>query len=237
MKQITQIGATTEEAISLALQKLGVARDQVDIEIVQEGKKGFLGFGTRPAEIIVTIKEQQVDVKEVTVPKLSESNQMDTQTTLPVADEKPTFKATIQYIKSIAAEMGVSDVDISVTEDGKQVYFQLESSKAALLIGKRGQTLNALQQLAQLMLNQEVKQFKVAHINVGDYREKRKLALEALANRIADRVTVTGDRHSFEAMPSYERKIMHNVLAHRIDVETHSEGREPNRYLVVEKVQ
>lgn len=227
MKQITQIGATTEEAISLALQKLGVARERVNLEILQEGKKGFLGFGTRPAEIRVTLLEEP--------PVETESLQDIEEPDEPIQAVDPLI-AVGQYLRSIAVEMGATDTTVEVREKGKQVHFQIESEKAALIIGKRGQTLNALQQLAQLMLNQEVKQFKTALVDVGNYREKRKESLKQLAERTANKVADTNITYKFEPMPSNERKILHNALAHRLDVETYSEGKEPKRYLVVKKL-
>lgn len=227
MKQITQIGATTEEAISLALQKLGVARERVNVEILQEGKKGFLGFGTRPAEIRVTLLEEP--------PVETESLQDIEEPDEPIQAVDPLI-AVGQYLRSIAVEMGATDTTVEVREKGKQVHFQIESEKAALIIGKRGQTLNALQQLAQLMLNQEVKQFKTALVDVGNYREKRKESLKQLAERTANKVADTNITYKFEPMPSNERKILHNALAHRLDVETYSEGKEPKRYLVVKKL-
>ncbi len=228
MKQITQIGATTEEAISLALQKLGVARERVNLEILQEGRKGFLGFGTRPAEIRVTLIEQP-----------SEEKHVEPQSAPPVETPRQTVDpllATGQYIQHIAQAMGAEDTTVEVREQGKRIHFQVESAKAALIIGKRGQTLNAIQELAQLMLNQEVKQYKTALVDVGNYRAKRKEALEQLAHRVADRVADTGATHKFEPMPAMERKILHNALAHRLDVETYSEGKEPRRYLAVKKL-
>ena len=227
MKQITQIGATTEEAISLALQKLGVARERVNLEILQEGKKGFLGFGTRPAEIRVTLLEEP-PVETESLQDIEEPHE-------PIQAVDPLI-AVGQYLRSIAVEMGATDTTVEVREKGKQVYFQMESEKAALIIGKRGQTLNALQQLAQLMLNQKIKQFKTALVDVGNYREKRKESLKQLAERTANKVADTNITYKFEPMPSNERKILHNALAHRLDVETYSEGKEPKRYLVVKKL-
>ena len=116
------------------------------------------------------------------------------------------------------------------------VYFNLESEKAALLIGKRGSTLNALQQLTQLVLNKTAKTYLNLRLDVENYRERRQVALEQLAERMADKALRTGRKVSLEPMPSYERKIIHNALANRVDVETYSEGTEPNRHLVIEPV-
>ncbi|MGE7022422.1 RNA-binding cell elongation regulator Jag/EloR [Solibacillus cecembensis] len=255
MKQTTQIGATLEKAISLALQKLGHSRDQVDVEVLQEGKKGFLGFGARPAEVRVTVKEVvQLKVNEETAeqPVIVEKQQQTATENLEdesnyLKDDQPIHQELLaevdpieeakKYLTSIVEPMGITDLSIEHTSDGKNVSFKLSSEKAALLIGKRGYTLNALQQVTQLMLNKTAKSFMILQMDVEDYRERRQVALEQLAERMADKATYTRKPVAFEPMASYERKIIHNALANRLDIETYSEGVEPNRYLVIEPIQ
>jgi len=251
VKQTTQIGATVEEAISLALQKLGHSREQVDVEVLQEGKKGFLGFGARNAEVRVTVKEsiQQQESEAVLVKETPEKEveieEAVKQELISVHDvqlmeqeiaQVDPIESAKNYLMSIALEMGVTDLAIEHTSDGKNVSFKLSSEKAALLIGKRGLTLNGLQQLTQLILNKSAKSFMILQMDVEDYRERRQVALEQLAARMADKAIRTRKPVAFEPMASYERKIIHNALANRLDIETHSEGTEPNRYLVIEPV-
>lgn len=255
MKQTTQIGATVEEAISLALQKLGHSREQVDVEVLQEGKKGFLGFGARNAEVRVTVKEsvqQQVN-EEITsqlTPVVEEKSVVEevfkdepvlVNEDQPIHDEQlqaqvdPIEEAKM-YLTNIALGMGITDLTIDHESNGKYVSFKLSSEKAALLIGKRGLTLNSLQHLTQLILNKTAKTFMVLQMDVEDYRERRQVALEQLASRMADKAIRTRQPVAFEPMASYERKIIHNALANRLDIETNSQGVEPNRYLVIEPV-
>ena len=268
MKPITQIGATVDEAVSLALQKLGKTRDQVDVEVLQEGKKGFLGFGARAAEVRVTVREDvQAAVEEENKPQQDEpveekgaASELTTQDMLtqPAVESKPVQIANGEepvqvvnddqpekqeqdpieeakvYLKNIALEMGIQDLYIHTETEGKYILFKLESEKAAFLIGKRGQTLNALQQLTQLVLNKSAKSFMLVKLDVEDYRKRRQTSLEQLAERMADKAVRTRKKVVFEPMPSYERKIIHNALANRLDIETYSEGIEPNRYLVIE---
>ncbi|WP_342558209.1 RNA-binding cell elongation regulator Jag/EloR [Metasolibacillus sp. FSL K6-0083] len=251
MKQITQIGATVQEAISLALQQLGKTREQVDVEVLQEGKKGFLGFGARPAEVRVTMKEEvdqvaveEVQVQEPLVETLVEEVFGEQVQTDDVNEEliQPAegqlnvdpIQEAKAYIESVAESMGINDLQIEHETEGKYTTFKLESEKAALLIGKRGQTLNALQQLTQLVLNKSAKSFMLVKLDVEDYRERRRIALEQLAERMADKAVRTGKQVMLEPMPSYERKIIHHALTNRLDIETYSEGVEPNRYLVIE---
>ena len=263
MKQITQIGATVNEAVSLALQKLGKTRDQVDVEVLQEGKKGFLGFGARAAEVRVTVKEdvravieeenepvkeQQAEVEvptdDTVIQQFVESEPVNVvngeepvqvvNDDQPKMQEQDPIEEAKAYLTNIALEMGIQDLQIHTESEGKYILFKLESEKAAFLIGKRGQTLNALQQLTQLVLNKSAKSFMLVKLDVEDYRERRQAALEQLAERMADKAIRTRKKVAFEPMPSYERKIIHNALANRLDIETYSEGVEPNRYLVIE---
>ena len=263
MKQLTQIGATTQEAISLALQKLGKTREQVDVEVLQEGKKGFLGFGARSAQVRVTVKEVQIPIVESektdqqNLTQLDEQVVDDVETISSQVSEQPSEIEAVQQVKedpeeeeasvnpideakaylvNIAKQLDIHDLDIETTREGKYVLFQLKCEKAALLIGKRGQTLNSLQQLTQLVLNKSAKQFLMVKLDVENYRERRQEALELLADRMADKALRLNQRVAFEPMQSYERKIIHNQLANRLDIETYSEGTEPNRYLVIEPV-
>ena len=150
--------------------------------------------------------------------------------------DETAIEETEHYLKMVATGMGIDDLQISHEIDGKYVTFQMESAKAALLIGKRGQTLNALQQLSQLVTNKSASQFKVVRVDVGDYRERREQSLEQLAERMADKAVRTGRKVQLEPMASYERKVIHNALSRRLDIETYSEGSDPYRYLVIESV-
>ena len=180
MKQSTQIGASIKEAISLALQKLGKTPEQVDVEVLQEGKKGFFGIGSRPAEVRVTVKDEFYVEEKVVIEKseetLSPAKEVDASVpniaskAIPGEekanvngiqhDQQPEeqqqqdpIEETKAYLADIATSMGIGDLKISKSVDGKYVTLQLHSKNAARLIGKRGQTLNSLQQLAQLVLN------------------------------------------------------------------------------------
>ncbi len=172
-------------------------------------------------EVIGESVESPVEKEEVQIEGLS---------------DETAIEETEHYLKMIAIGMGIDDIQISHEINGKYVTFQMESAKAALLIGKRGQTLNALQQLSQLVTNKLASQFKVVRVDVGDYRERREQSLEQLAERMADKAVRTGKKIQLEPMASYERKVIHNALSRRLDIETYSEGSDPFRYLVIESV-
>ncbi|MEK5040624.1 RNA-binding cell elongation regulator Jag/EloR [Sporosarcina sp. FSL K6-3457] len=252
MTRMTRRGATVELAISSALAALGVTRNEVEVKVINQGKKGFLGFGAKEAEVTVSIihvdepsVSEPIVIPEATIIDLQEEI-VDESMTVAVQQQElvlveelsdeVAIKETEHYLQQIAMEMGIEDVQVSHEIDGKYVNFQLESAKAALLIGKRGQTLNALQQLAQLVTNKSATQFKVVRVDVGDYRERREQSLEQLADRMADKAVRTGRKVQLEPMPSYERKVIHNTLSNRLDIETYSEGKDPFRYLVIESI-
>ncbi len=270
MKQLTQRAATVELAIASALQDLGVTKDEVEVQVVEKGRKGFLGFGAKEAEVLVTVKEQPapevVVVPEPTqkpeehsevpsavteVPEVIGQPEVETEQVEPVADvqtaeevakakvynEKEAIEETKRYIEDMAKEMGIEDLVITYETKGKYINFQLESEKAAFLIGKRGQTLNAIQQLAQLVANKVTKQFKIVRIDVADYRERREQSLEQLADRMADRAVRTKRQVALEPMPSYERKVIHNALSLRLDIETFSDGKDPYRHIVIKALE
>jgi spoIIIJ-associated protein len=250
VNQITQTGTTTEKAISAALVKLGTTIEKVTVNVLTEGKKGFLGFGSRLAEVQVTLKDEkpieQVD-QVVSAEPESEPEPTEAQAEGEVApiQEKIVLEnsestrglaveETKTYLKQIAKDMKIDDLTIETVRDGKYVTLRLESKKAAVLIGKRGQTLNALQQLSQLVANKYSNQFLMIQLDVENYRERRQESLEQLADRMADKAIRTGKKVEFEPMPSYERKVIHHALSRRLDIETVSVGTDPNRYLVIE---
>ena len=273
VKQITQTGATVEEAILLALHELNLTRKQVDVEIIQEAKRGFLGIGSRKALIRVTEKQiekpstKQEDIEESefvfrinSIQQDKEQDEIDTRISAISTLEKPTIdvvepkdlqeeqedtgmvdyseaiEKVKEYITDIAIQLGIQDLTIQVEQKGKTINYRLSSEKAALLIGKRGQTLNALQQLTQLVAHEYIKRFILVKLDVENYRERRQKSLELLANRMADKAVHTGRKVELEPMPANERKIIHHVLANRVDVETYSKGEDIKRHLVIEPI-
>jgi spoIIIJ-associated protein len=136
------------------------------------------------------------------------------------------------FLFSVARAMGV-EAHIDVHQSGREVEFRLSGEKMALLIGKRGQTLNALQHLTQLAANKVSDQFLTILLDAENYRERRRQTLTNLAERLADKALRTNRAVSLEPMPSYERKVIHTALVNAKKVDTYSEGREPNRYIVI----
>lgn len=267
MRSTTQTAANSEQAIQQALKELGIRRDQASIKILDEGKKGFLGLGAKPAVVIVSVKDEegvkstssltslisdpepvpveeapvQEPVAEPTEPVQQEPQVEETVSEEPAeksaASNDKAIEESILYMKQVAGGMGIHDLDVTHEIEGKYVHFQLNSAKAAQLIGKRGQTLNALEQLVQLVANKHSGNFMIVKIDVENYREKRRVALEQLAERMADKARRSGEKVEFEPMNAYERKIIHNALSTHVDIDTYSVGTDPHRHLVIEPIE
>ncbi|MBM7541360.1 RNA-binding cell elongation regulator Jag/EloR [Amphibacillus cookii] len=202
MKQVTASGQTVKDAVQSAIQQLNTTEDQVNIEIIDEGKKGMFGiFGAKRAIVKVSIKENPID-------------------------------QAVIYLKEIATAFS-EDVSINVKREGKQINFDLSGHKIAMIIGKRGQTLNAIQHLVQVMINRiSSEHFRIV-VDAEGYRNRRQLTLEQLAHRLADKAIKINKDVALEPMPSSERKIIHSALQNHQKVETFSDGSEPNRYVVI----
>lgn len=141
--------------------------------------------------------------------------------------------AVTAYLTSVAEAYGAPAI-VTVEEKNNMLIFQMESEKAGLLIGKYGKIVNALQILAQALVQRYVRRRLSVIVNVGDYRERRAAVLESIADRTAERVIKTKQPVFLEPLPAFERKQIHARLSQNKRIKTHSEGKEPHRYLVVE---
>lgn len=194
---------TVDDAITEGLIKLGTTSDKIETEIIEKGSSGFLGIGSKPAVV------------------------------------KIWKKFTIEdYVKGFlndvfqAMEMKV-EVIVDVSEDKKNVDIELKGEDMGVLIGKRGQTLDSLQYLTNLALGKQVNEFVKVKIDTEDYRKRRKETLENLAKNIAYKVKRTKRPVTLEPMNPFERRVIHSALQGDRYVNTHSEGDEPYRHVVV----
>jgi spoIIIJ-associated protein len=140
------------------------------------------------------------------------------------------------FLLQVSEKMGVP-IKIDVQRDGKQVNFILTGEKIALLIGKRGQTLNSLQYLTQLVINRFSNQYLTVILDAEDYRKRRNDTLVQLAQRLAQKALKSGKNVSLEPMPSYERKVIHTALVGNRRIKTYSDGSEPHRFIVISPVE
>jgi spoIIIJ-associated protein len=140
-----------------------------------------------------------------------------------------------KFLLQVSEQMG-APIDIETRRDGKQILFVMTGEKIALLIGKRGQTLNSLQYLTQLIINRFSNQYLTVILDAEDYRNRRNDTLIQLAHRLALKAVKTGKDVALEPMPSYERKVIHTALSDNKRVKTFSDGSDPHRHIVISPV-
>ena len=202
MDSIEKSGKTVEEAIEEALVILSCTRDQVDVEIIEQGSKGFLGLGSKLAKVLVTKKNN------------------------------PEKKAK-EFLKEVTMLMGLS-VDIETElDDEKHLNMDLKGNSLGVLIGKRGQTLDSLQYLINLVVNKGDAPYVSVTLDTENYRQKRKETLENLAFNLAKKAKSSRRNVILEPMNPYERRIIHAALQNDRFVTTYSQGEEPYRNVVI----
>ena len=207
-------GETVGEAKWSALRELeqrvpGLDRDRVEFQIVSEGERGLLGVGFTPAHVIASV-----------VPP-SDSARPDTD------DARFARELAERVIAALGAE-----VTVSAAEEAGVVTVTCAGQDVGLVIGKHGQTIDAVQYLANAIARAQGSDAVIV-VDAAGYRARRTASLEATARRAAERASATGRRVALEPMTPVERKIVHESLKDDPEVETASEGSEPNRYVVV----
>ena len=236
MSTIETTGKTIEDAVRSGLVRLGRMKDEVDIEVLEEPKSGFFGFGSKPAKVRITEKEgvptvptmesQPAAVEKPVAPAAAEpaANAAD-------AAEEAAAKAKA-FLQEVLKNMGI-DVVIEKMIKSDKVLLHLHGKNLGILIGKHGQTLDALQYLTNLTTNQGETTRHFIMLDVENYRHRREETLKQLAIRLANRVKKNGDHVVLEPMNGYERKIIHVTLQNDPQVRTESEGQDPYRHVVI----
>ncbi|MBM7712065.1 RNA-binding cell elongation regulator Jag/EloR [Enterococcus xiangfangensis] len=242
-------GLTIDEAIAHGLRTLGLKKEAVDIEILTDAKKGFLGMGKKAARVSIepiNVEVEQEPAEELVkeaVQEPVEAAEFEEKTAetapkqashLEELEKEEAVKELALYLTTITNDMGVPALVKIQHEANGLIVMNLETSKQGMLIGKHGKILNALQYLAQVFLHRIAKEKLSVVVNVGNYRQKREEVLTRLAQRTAEKVKETGRPVFLEPMPAFERKMIHSALSKDDYIKTHSEGEDPYRYLVVE---
>lgn len=235
-------GETVDAALSKGLADLGVGRDQVEVTVISEGRKGFLGIGKKPAEVEIMVLESddqysnQLEDEITAEIHESEDEPAEDSPKDEIAKEDESVDDAVQavgnYLDDIISQLGI-DTEISVTVDQRNVYFDFDTDQQGLLIGKHGRTLNALQILAQACFDKQVKRRYRLILDVGDYRERRREELQRIAADLAERAIVERRAFKLGPMPAMERKIVHKTLASNKHVKAKSHGNDPYRYIVI----
>lgn len=238
-------GETVDAALSKGLADLGVGRNQVEVTVISEGRKGFLGIGRKKAEVEIKVlipNDDQIDdhysdeLEDEITEEIHESENDLNESTDIEEDTNEMLDDAIQgvgdYLQEILSQLGI-DAEITITIDRRNVTFDFDTDQPGLLIGKHGRTLNALQALAQAFLNKEIKQHYRVILDVEDYRQRRREQLQQISTELAQRAVVERRPFKLGPMPAMERKIVHQVLSSNKHVKAKSHGNDPYRYIVI----
>ncbi len=205
-------GKTVEDAIEAGLKQLGIAREEADIEVLDEGKKGGLfGIGHVDARVTVEKKPLPQETK---------------------AAEHTDGERAVAFLTGLFPLIG-SDAACELVSEDEKIVIRLQAESAKGLIGRRGEVIDAIQTLAGAVANTGRKEYKRVVVDCGNYREEREETLKKLAEKLAAKAVRLGKRVRLEPMNPYERRIIHAALVDNEEVTTKSEGKEPARYVVI----
>lgn len=247
-RSVVASGKTVEVAISNGLTMLDVRRDQVDVEVLSEGSRGVLGFGAEDARVRLLVKlapepaplplTPPAPTPPPTQPEKVES------LSAREGDDKAVASEPLQVGHEILSDllrlMGIhahveSMSGDELAEEGQPPppVLNVTGEDLGILIGRRGDTLRALQYLVRLMASHRLKHWTNLVVDVEHYRVRRRQALESLANRVADEVARTGRSQALEPMPAYDRRLVHIALRKHPDVGTQSVGEGEKRKVTI----
>ena len=255
LREAIGIGDTEELAKENALSQLGLtSADGVEFEIIKKAEKKKFGiFGGSPAKVkaICNISDDlltnEVDTKEfdtkkeevkpvveeVAVVNNVEKTEEVAEVVTKVNSEFSPAEEAKKYVEKVLKAMGLEDITVEVTEGEESAEIMLSGEQIGSVIGRRGETLDALQYLAGLVANHVGNSYYRITINTGNYREKREKTLEILGRKLAFKVLKTGRNVSLEPMNPYERRIIHTAV-HKVNgAISWSEGEVTNRHVVI----
>ncbi len=253
LKTVEGTGASIEEAKADAFSKLGISENDEykELEVVKTPTKKILGlFGGSPAIVRVSVetKEEKRPVKEkkaqnqadrkkekkkaeVKAKTVSQPVDIKNELSLNITNE---YKETAEYIKSIVLALGMESCIVTEMSNDEEIYFELDcGDDYGIIIGKRGETLDALQYLARMVANKGKASYKRVSVNVGNYRAKREETLKALARKTAIKAIKQDRNITLEPMNPYERRVIHTAVQEVEGASSHSIGLDLERRVVI----
>ena len=227
IKTLEKTGRTEEDAINAALSELGLDRDDVSVEIIERAKSGFLGIGASPAVVRVSYEVEDEPIVFEAVEEPVQAEQI---------DECDDYAAIRSFLNGLLDRMGVkAEMEISPrANDGINV--SLSGNGMGAIIGRRGETLDAIQHLTNYVVNRGSDKHLHISVDAECYRSKREESLSRLAEKMAEKAIKYKRSMALEPMNSYERHVIHTALQNYEGVTTSSTGVEPNRRVVVSYV-
>ncbi|HEX6208777.1 MAG TPA: RNA-binding cell elongation regulator Jag/EloR [Actinomycetota bacterium] len=214
MEEVERNAASVEEAVEAALEELGITEQEAQVEVLQEPQKGLLGIGSKGA--VVRVRRR---------------------TLLGQATEEQ-LRVAIDFLAGLMERLGVKAEVEEETHENVQyldVVAAGDPDAMGLLIGRHGQTLDAIQELTRAAVQRRTAERCRIVVDVEDYRKRRRAQLVERAREAAEKVQRSGRRHTMEPMTPFERKIVHDVVAEFPGLESGSEGQEPKRRVVIRK--
>lgn len=230
---LEMIAPTVDEAIQKGLDELGLSREKIEVEVLDEGSVGILGLGSRQARIRISIRSEEDEIEET--PAIEKK----TEAPLSEAEDDYVLKLAKETVADLLERMKVpAQVDVYYNEDDedpsyRQVKVDISGEDLSILIGPRAKTLDALQYIARLIIGRELERGFPFSIDVEGYRGRREQQVRQLARRVAKQVIDTQRRQALEPMPPNERRFAHIELADNPQVYTESTGAPPHRKVVV----
>jgi spoIIIJ-associated protein len=237
---------SVEEAIELGLAQLGLTREQVDIEVISEGKRGVFGLGSEEAYVRLSPKGQSSGEHAAMV---DGSPTDDFEEIPPVADASPQTEASSQqsvegvavnYLSGLLERMGIEArvttrlaPELVETDEEPPLVLDVKGKDLGILIGRRSETLQVLQYMVRLMVSKHFNRWQPVVVDVESYRVRRLRSLSKMAQKMAERAVTSGRRVVLEAMPAHERRLIHLALRNHPKVFTKSVGSEDNRKVTI----
>lgn len=235
LKTLEKSGKTEEAAIAAALEELGLDRDAVSVEIVERAKSGFLGIGASPAVVRVQYEAPDEEPEAIAEAPAAAQEQSTAAPAAPAAaaDEPESYARIRAFVSGLLEHMGIqAEIEITARENGG-VNVNLSGSNMGAVIGRRGETLDAIQHLTNYAVNRGSDKHMHISVDAESYRAKREESLVRLAEKMAAKAIKYKRSMALEPMNSYERHVIHTALQDYEGVTTSSTGTEPNRRVVV----
>jgi len=248
------IAPSVEEAVAKGLSQLGIPEEAVEVEILDQGSRGFFGLGNRLARVRLKLKEAPVAGVQTRKPSASRKPAVEVKPSPPAkpvrakkaattAEEELDLDQVLKIAEQVVGELlekmrvrarlKAQIVPPQDENDQNLIMVEVQGDDLSILIGRRSETLNALQYISSLIISKEAGQWVPLLIDVQGYRARRERQLRVLARRMAEQVIHTGRRMALEPMPANERRIIHLELREHPDVTTESMGEEPNRKVTI----
>ena len=251
---------TVDEAIEQGLAQLNLSREQVDIEIISEGRRGVFGLGAEEAQVRLTPRPQVVEepaqkaevssletvrpATDLSAEVVAPESELEVDTfaeTPPPESQKDVEAIAERYLSDLLDLMGIKEAQITTrmatdlveADEEPPLVLNITGQDLGILIGRRSETLRALQYMLRLMVSKEMSSWQPIVVDVESYRVRRRRSLRRIAEKMAERAVVSGKRVVLEAMPAYERRLIHVALKDHPAVFTKSIGSDENRKVTI----